>query len=122
MNPFRNLAITYKSASSLRPLVNQVLSQPKIFAGFADLLHMPHVSSLLSTNNSDSAFLRTLELFAYGVYDDYLEANEGTYLSLTQSQVFKLKQLTALTVISSHPNPYVPYDELYKKLPIQSIR
>ena len=128
ITPFRTLAATYKCASSLRPLINQVLSQPKIYAGFADLLHMPHISTLLSTNTSDVAFLHTLELFAYGVYDDYLSKQSqesGYYLSLTDVQLLKLKQLTIVTIISSSAHttkPYIPYQTLYDKLHITSIR
>lgn len=82
---------------------------------------MPHVSSLLSSSPNDMTFLHTLELFAYGTYNDYLNQSEK-YLNLTPNQLLKLKQLTVVSTIQSHSTPYVPYTILYTNLHISSIR
>ena len=74
----------------------------------------------------DLAFLHALELFACGIYDDYLNNNDneegGYYLSLTNAQLLKLKQLTIVATISSHETPHAPYSILCDKLHISTMR
>merc|ERR1719401_2639064 len=78
IGPFRASAAISKSPSSLHLLIRQVLSQPKIYAGFAELLHMPNVVNLLGIEDPS---LKTLELFSYGIYEDYVKSEKGTYIS-----------------------------------------
>ena len=79
-------------------LIQQVISNKKIF-NFGELLSMP---SVLQLNDSDSEYIsyyKTLELFAYGKYNDYIN-NKEKYLELNESQIIKLKQLTIVSVAS----------------------
>ena len=100
-------------ASSLRILVQRVLSHPKVFAGFAELLSMPNIRSLqfivdsneeTKFNQENQAIWNTLELFAYGTIIDYINAPEHKYLKLTSIQEYKLRQLSIVSLIQS-PDP-----------------
>ena len=61
----------------------------------------PTVSTTTST--VDSKVLNTLDLFSYGTIADYMvDTEHQTYLTLTEAQLTKLRQLTALSVIIDH--------------------
>ena len=60
-------------ASSVRALIHQVLGHPSIFAGFAELASTPAVRDALVGRVEGEAALRTLELFAFGTYSDYVK-------------------------------------------------
>ncbi|RYH08846.1 hypothetical protein EON65_40615 [archaeon] len=51
---------------------------------------------------TDSEFQRefaTLNLFAYGTYHDYV-SNPANYIELSDSQVYKLRQLSVLSLVA----------------------
>eukprot|EP00568_Trieres_chinensis_P003269 CAMPEP_0183294802 /NCGR_PEP_ID=MMETSP0160_2-20130417/2985_1 /TAXON_ID=2839 ORGANISM="Odontella Sinensis, Strain Grunow 1884" /NCGR_SAMPLE_ID=MMETSP0160_2 /ASSEMBLY_ACC=CAM_ASM_000250 /LENGTH=295 /DNA_ID=CAMNT_0025456171 /DNA_START=98 /DNA_END=982 /DNA_ORIENTATION=+ len=83
--------------ASVRAVLHQSLANPRVYAGFAELRSLPAVEALDRTGDGDAA-LRTLELFANGTYSDYASAKAGTYLSLTDGQEHKLRQLTVVSL------------------------
>jgi len=87
------------AASSVRPIIHQALTNPKVLAGFSELRTHPAVTAALDKSGAgDDPALRTLDLFAKGTYKDYEGAPPGTYLSLTDGQLAKLRQLTVVSV------------------------
>ena len=87
------------AASSVRAIIHQALANPKVLAGFAELRSHPAVTaSLDKSGTGDDPALRTLDLFAKGAHKDYAGAPPGTYLSLTDGQLAKLRQLTVVSV------------------------
>lgn len=87
------------AASSVRAIVHQALANPKVLAGFAELRsHPAATASLDKSGTGDDPALRTLDLFAKGTHKDYEGAPPGTYLSLTDGQLAKLRQLTVVSV------------------------
>lgn len=63
--------------------------------------------------------LKTLNLFAYGTYKDYLE-NKSEYLELTPAQCKKLQHLTIATLATQEK--CIPYSVLLKELDIKNVR
>jgi len=80
------------SASTLRAVVLKVLSHPEIFCGFDQL------KAIIKEKVEDSQLLDTLDLFSYGVYQDYSQ-NQDKYISLSEPQLAKLRQLTVLATV-----------------------
>ena len=92
------------AASSIRAIIHQALTNPKVLAGFSELRAHPAVTAALDKSGSgagDDPALRTLDLFANGTHKDYAGAPPGTYLSLTDGQLSKLRQLTVVSVAQS---------------------
>ena len=79
---------------AMEALIRQVMSNKKIYV-FGDLLELPSVQGL-SGGEYDKT-LRTLELFAYGTFMDY-SANRDVFVELSDAQVYKLKQLSVVTL------------------------
>ena len=106
--------------STIRTVVLKALSDPKVFCGFDEIKQVlqPALTSLGTTESE--TILRTLDLFSYGTYKDYVQA-QPTYLALNDTQLFKLRQLTVLTMVQkacSHPKGgcVVPYATLAPEL------
>eukprot|EP01031_Cornospumella_fuschlensis_P038294 gene38294-46534_t len=96
-------------------LVQQVINHRKIFV-FGELLNMPSIQSL-----ADSEFQRefaTLNLFAYGTYQDYL-SNPSSYIELSDGQLNKLRQLSVLSLVAERQG--VSYQELMDALGLSSV-
>lgn len=110
--------------STIRTVVLKALSDPKVFCGFDELKQV--LQGTLANNNNSSnegeTILRTLDLFSYGTYSDYTKADKGQYLPLSDSQVFKLRQLTVLTMVqkacscNNNKECVVPYQALAVEL------
>ena len=83
------------AASSVRAIIHQALTNPKVLAGFSELRSHP---SVVAAFGGDDPALRTLDLLAKGTYGAYSKAAPGTYLTLTDGQTAKLRQLTVVTV------------------------
>lgn len=66
-----------------------------------------------------AAHFKTLNLFAYGTYKDYLE-NKSEYLELTPVQCKKLQHLTIATLATQEK--CIPYSVLLKELDIKNVR
>lgn len=62
---------------------------------------------------------KSLNLFAYGTYKDYLE-NKADYLELTPAQCKKLQHLTIATLATQEK--CIPYSVLLDELDIKNVR
>ena len=74
-------------------IIQRALSDSNLYSGFAQLRSLPAVQRL------GQPLINTLDLFSYGTYSDYSNAAEGTYGTLTDAQLFKLKALTVVSVV-----------------------
>jgi hypothetical protein len=85
--------------STIRTVVLKALSDPKVFCGFDEIKQVlqPTLQSLGTTEAE--TILRTLDLFSYGTFQDYHKADKQQYLALSDAQIFKLRQLTVLTMV-----------------------
>lgn len=96
------LQLAQESANSnismIRTVVLKVLSDPKVFAGF-DQIKQVLQPKLATSGTEGDPISRTLDLFSYGTYQDYTKAAAGTYLSLSDTQIFKLRQLSILSLV-----------------------
>jgi COP9 signalosome complex subunit 7 len=104
------------NVSTIRALVFKVLSSTSIFCGFDQIKAV--LQPALSTGEGET-LLRTLDLFSYGKYNDYSEATSGQYLSLTDSQLLKLRQLTVMSVVQEaccRGEGVITYDILAQEL------
>ena len=123
-------------------LIEKVISNPKIYV-FGELLAVPSVAALKTSPNysgsqpdassssslsqaesqcdNDSAYKshKTLELFAYGTYKQYL-ANPSDYITLTATMQNKLRQLTIVSLAETCK--ILPYSVLRVELAIESVR
>lgn len=79
----------------------KAISDPRVYGGFAELKSLPAVQSFLSNSNAGKSWENTLDLFSYGTISDYASASEGCYIGLSDSQLWKLKALTVLTVVQA---------------------
>jgi hypothetical protein len=97
-----------KNMDTTRTLVMKALSHPTIFSGFDQLnaaLEIP----------SDHVLWRTLNLFSYGNVSDYMRAEPGHFINLTENQIFKLRQLSVLSIIQKscfEASSVIPYTSL----------
>ena len=88
------------NVATIRTVVLKALSEPRVFTGFDEIKQI--LEPKLSTQSTDGeALLRTLDLFSYGTHSDYVKASRGTFLTLNDSQIHKLRQLTLLTLVHS---------------------
>jgi len=101
---------------ALEALIHQVLSNRKIFV-FGELLELPSVQCLVDTEYAKT--FRTLELFAYGVYTDYVQ-NRDAFIDLNGAQLQKLKQLSLVSYAQS--SRILQYAALMSGLGVQSNR
>jgi len=92
-------------ASSLSPpllqsLLHKLLSHPKVFNGFSDVLSLPAVQSCLAgmDDAKRGQLVRTVELFAWGTVRDYhaLREEDGVW-SLNDAQLEKLRMQVSST-------------------------
>jgi hypothetical protein len=104
------------NVSTIRALVFKVLSSTCIFCGFDQVKAV--LQPALSSGDGET-LLRTLDLFSFGKYNDYSEATSGQFLSLTDSQLLKLRQLTVMSVVQeacSRGEGVISYDILAQEL------
>jgi hypothetical protein len=109
------------NVSTIRALVFKVLSSTSIFCGFDQIKEVlqPALVSKGDDGGAGETLLRTLDLFSYGKYHDYSKAPSGQYLSLTDSQLLKLRQLTVMSVVQeacSRGEGVISYDILAQEL------
>jgi hypothetical protein len=101
----------------VRAVIHKLLQDSNIFMGYNIMKHHlltkttmantaatdGETTTTTTTRNVDSKVLNTLDLFSYGTISDYMVDQEHkTYLTLTEAQLTKLRQLTALSVIIDH--------------------
>jgi len=121
-------------------LIEKVISNPKIYV-FGEFLSVPSVAALKSPDNyssnqhgsslsssqtesqgdNDSAHrsYKTLELFAYGTYKQYL-AHPSDYITLNAVMQNKLRQLTIVSLAEA--SKILPYSLLREELALDSVR
>jgi COP9 signalosome complex subunit 7 len=93
LEQFCILARTQKGRACVA-LILQVLNHKKIYV-FGELLDVPSIQALRETEHEKA--LTTLELFAYGTYND-VKNNPDAYLELNDFQKIKLKQLSIISL------------------------
>lgn len=111
-----NLASSTSSAVECSALVIKAISHKNIFA-FGELLQIPSIIELKNSNHAAS--FATLELFAYGTFQDYKNTPE-IFCSLDTNQIKKLKQLSLITLATSQHQ--LPYSYLSANLDVADIR
>ncbi|OQS00235.1 cop9 complex subunit 7a [Thraustotheca clavata] len=102
-------------------LIQQVLTNKKIFV-FGELLHMPNVVAMTTSDQPEQqSHYRLLNVFAYGRFKDYLrEKAAGTVPQLTPEQELKLRKLTVVSLCQEFKQ--VPYKVLMEELQISGVR
>ena len=115
----KNLALVF--------LIEKVLKHPKVHV-FGELLSVKSVIALKAAGteagddgNKESYTLsyNTLELFAYGTFEDYM-SNPSQYIELGEDMARKLKQLSIITMAMK--NKILTYKELQSKLGLADVR
>lgn len=115
----KNLALVF--------LIEKVLKHPKVHV-FGELLSVKSVIALkhADTESGDDtnkeSYTRsynTLELFAYGTYEDYTK-NPSQYIELGDDMARKLKQLSIISMAMK--NKILMYRELQVKLDVADVR
>ncbi|KAL7536984.1 hypothetical protein ACHAXR_007519 [Thalassiosira sp. AJA248-18] len=92
------------SPSLLQSLLHRLLSHPKIFNGYVDILKLPSVQETLGkmTDEQRAMLVRTVELFAYGTVKDYyaLKEKKGSeeVWALNDAQLEKLRMLSVASI------------------------
>jgi hypothetical protein len=105
-----------KNKDTNRTLVVKALSDPTIFCGF------DQIKATLEIQDDD-VLGRTLDLFSYGKFLDYKTAGPGHFIPLTDSHLFKLRQLTVLSLIQGacfQASSVIPYTTLSQALDIDN--
>ncbi|ODQ80098.1 hypothetical protein BABINDRAFT_7579 [Babjeviella inositovora NRRL Y-12698] len=100
-------------------LVSAAISDPRV-VGFQELFSSPLLHDLLESepNSEDSKYCNTLEVFTFGVFDDYMEHRE-LLIELLVPQVVKLRVLTLLSACVSKTQ--ISYDELTSLLHVDTV-
>lgn len=115
----KNLALVF--------LIEKVLKHPKIHV-FGELLSVKSVIALKSTGtetedeSNKESYLRsynTLDLFAYGTFEDYSK-DPSKYIELGDEMAKKLKQLSIISMAMK--NKILTYKELQNKLEVADVR
>ncbi|MCJ1436855.1 hypothetical protein MMC27_006237 [Xylographa pallens] len=109
LNALEQYTLLSKSASSPRAaadLIAQATSSPNTYV-FAELLETPNIQSLRTATPEYSRFLTLLEIFSWGTWAEYSSTPDLPQLSEAQS--LKLRQLSLLSLSSSHSTLTYPY-------------
>ncbi|KOB68829.1 putative COP9 signalosome complex subunit 7A [Operophtera brumata] len=111
-HPLEQFVLLAKGAkgSACAELIKQVLDAPGVHV-FGELLEMPNIQEL--EEGPYATHFKSLNLFAYGTYKDYLE-NKSDYLELTPAQCKKLQHLTIATLATQEK--CIPYNIIHGKL------
>lgn len=118
MKPYVQLMRDSTSAniSTLGSILMKIFGETEIFAGYDE------IKSILETKLSSSGaegekILRTLDLFSYGSYQDYLNGiSQQTFMPLGNAQVLKLRQLSAITIVQN------ACQQKCSQIPLQSFK
>jgi hypothetical protein len=123
LRPYIDAASTCQNVTAMRAVVSKVLQDPELFAGYdqikSALLQAGSSSTKKDLTPSEESIIRTLDLFSYGTLTDYHKQASGYYLTLTDAQLFKLRQLTVLTLIEQacmKKQDRVTYNAIYQEL------
>lgn len=105
-----------KNMDTNRALVLKALSDPMVFCGFDQLKTAMELED-------DHVLGRSLNLFSYGTYSDYKTAEAGHFVSLSDAQTAKLRQLTVLSLVQQacfEAAPIIPYATLSQALDVNN--
>ncbi|XP_050737831.1 COP9 signalosome complex subunit 7b-like isoform X1 [Eriocheir sinensis] len=116
MEQYLILAKQAKGAAAVQ-LVKQVLEAPEVYV-FGELLDMPNIQSL-KTNSQQAPYYELLQLFAYGVYGDYVKES-AKFPSLTPTMLTKLRHLTIVSMATGQKS--IPLATLGTQLGLSSTR
>lgn len=110
--------------STIRTVIMKALTDPRIYCGFDQIKEK--LSKPLSEANDGETMLRTLDLFSYGTYQQYVNANDGHYQSLTEAQLFKLRQLTVISLVQQSclkgdQVGILPYEDLKQEVGLDEV-
>ena len=101
-----------QSAKALERVIDTVLTHPHIFV-FGEFLDLPNIAQM------DPKWKATLELFAFGTYQQYT-TQSALYVQLKPAQLKKLK-LLSIAEISSKEN-LIMYDRLMQVTAVKDLR
>ncbi|KAJ1977838.1 hypothetical protein H4R34_003433 [Dimargaris verticillata] len=104
------------SADQVAGIVQEALEAPTIYV-FGPLLALAKVQTLAEIPETRPTFA-LLHLFAKSTWDEYL-AQENQLSALTTVQMFKLKQLSLLSLASSHKT--IDYETIQTSLDIPNM-
>ena len=110
---------TGTSGSTLIALIKRALAEKGIFV-YGELLALDNVKSLEKGSSDDKKVFDTLELFAYGDFQDYKNGGESKYGTLTATQIKKLKMLTIASLGAKSSE--ISYDRLASALEMKNVR
>jgi COP9 signalosome complex subunit 7 len=108
------------NAATARALVGKVISQAEIFSGYDQIKRS--LQDCFGKAVDGGKVMKTLDLFSYGNIADYL-ASADEYMTLTEAQLHKLRQLTVITLVQNacqQKNAAVAYDEIQRALNMNS--
>ena len=114
---FVELASTQKNAACVS-VIQRAINHKSVFV-FSELLEVPSIQDLKTGPSEFSKAFNTLELFAYGTYNEY-KLNSKEYLELTPTQLDKLKKLTIVSIAME--SKIIPYENLMGTLDISDLR
>jgi len=117
-NPLEQFVLLAKSAKGAAAveLVKQALEAPGVYV-FGELLDMPNIIELQF--DQFQPYFNLLNLFAFGTYQQYLEAKDSIP-ELTSAMQQKLRHLTIVTL--SESNKCIPYQVLVQQLDMKNLR
>ncbi|XP_066975594.1 COP9 signalosome complex subunit 7b isoform X1 [Macrobrachium rosenbergii] len=110
------LAKQAKGAGAVQ-LVKQVLEAPEVYV-FGELLDMPNIQEL-KNDPQHAGYYDLLQLFAYGVYGDYVKES-AKFPPLTSAMLTKLRHLTIVSMATGQKR--IPLVTLGNQLGLTSNR
>ncbi|XP_069947728.1 COP9 signalosome complex subunit 7b isoform X3 [Cherax quadricarinatus] len=110
------LAKQAKGAAAVQ-LVKQVLEAPEVYV-FGELMDMPNITNL-KNNPQHAPYFELLQLFAYGVYGDYIKES-SKFPQLTPTMLTKLRHLTIVSMATGQKS--IPLVTLGNQLGLTSTR
>ncbi|KAF1914140.1 hypothetical protein BDU57DRAFT_518954 [Ampelomyces quisqualis] len=116
LEPFLALSKSATSPRAASDLISQATSAPNTYV-FAELLQTPNIQNLRSSEEY-APYLRLLEIFAWGTWEDYKAQSNLPKLSSQQHQ--KLLLLSLLPLSSSHAS--LTYKHLLTALDLPTTR
>lgn len=125
LKPLLDAVETSKDANlmTVRSLVLKVFSEPNVFAGY-DQVKSILAPALQKGGPEGEKIVKTLDLFSYGTYRGYMQ-DTSIFLPLTDAQIFKLRQLTVLSIVQAfalQKNRIIPYQEFQQALDLSTGR
>ncbi|OJD35812.1 pci domain-containing protein [Diplodia corticola] len=118
LEPFLALSKSANSPRAAVDLVIQATSAPNTYV-FAELLQQSNIQALRDSPEHAS-YLRLLEIFAWGTWQDYTTAKDNLP-TLSPAQTQKLKLLSLLP-LAAQPTTQLTYDHLRATLDVATTR